>query len=292
MITNLIISGGSTKTIAVLGCLKFLEEQSLLTNVKTFVGTSAGSLICFFLVLGFASQEIIQLLRDHFFGNNLHKLSLDEVVSLEVFNSFGMDSGMNITTFITEVLFLKKHVKDISFLDLAKTTGKHLVICGANITKERSEHFSVDTHPDMSVLLALRISVSLPFIFTPVYFNGCYYVDGGVFESLPTSYICKFKDPIVDTLALNTVSHSVNGDAKIDSLLDYVRTLFEAIINKANKLVSTSPKIRVVEIEFEDIDNVSFSLDDLSFQLSDELIGRHLDKGYAVIKQHFEKQMS
>ena len=291
MIKNLVISGGSTKTIAVLGCLQYLEEQHLLAGITNYVGTSAGSLICMLLVLGYSSQDMIYLLRDHFFGNNLHHLTLDELMSLDFLQSYGMDTGNNIIIFLQDVLFLKFHVKDMTFVELAKATGKNLVVCGANITKEQSEHLSIDTFPNMSIVTALRISVSLPFIFTPVKFNDCYYVDGGIYESLPVSYIDKFTDPIKDTLAINT--KTVNCGQPIKSFLDYIRVVFNTVVDKANAKTNVfSSKIKIIDIEFEDVDITSFSFENCSFTINDEIIKSHVDKGYAVIKQYFETQTS
>ena len=288
MIKNLVISGGSTKTIAVLGCLKYLEEQNLMAAIKNYIGTSAGSILCFFLVLGYDVSEIIHLLKEHLFGNNLHVLGLEEVLTLEILQSYGMDSGKNLIQFLTDILFLKFRVKDMTFIELAKTTGKNLVVCGANITKEISEYLCLDTHPEMSVITAVRISVSLPFIFTPVIYKDCYYLDGGIFEMLPVAYIEKFTDPIKDTIALNTISKK--RDKNINSLLDYIRTVINVIIDKANQSkTEMSEKIKMITIEFEDVDDMNFSFEDCRFVMDMERITHHIDKGYNIIKQHFEK---
>ena len=290
MIKNLVISGGSTKTIAVLGALKYLEEQHLLHEVKNFVGTSAGSLLCLFMVLGYKIDEIVHLLREHLFGNHLHLLELDEVMNLEFLQNYGLDSGKNIVQFFCDVLFLKCHKTDMTFVELAKLTGRNLVVCGANITKQRSDHFSVDTHPDMSIITALRISVSLPFIFTPVVFDDCYYLDGGLYEALPLTYIARFKDPVKDTLALNITSSTDPTSNRIASLLDYIRVVFTSVVDKANQSAcAPSPKIRVIDIEFEDLELASFSFEDCGFVLDEPTIKKHLEKGYATIKRCFER---
>jgi predicted acylesterase/phospholipase RssA len=290
MIKNLIVSGGSTKTIAVIGCLKYLEEQGLLVDIKTFVGTSAGSLVCFFLVLGYTVGEMVQMLKHDFFGEGLHVLGLDELYTLEMLNSFGMDSGLGIMRFLADVLFLKLQKRDVTFLELAKLTGKNLVVGVANITQQRSEHFCVDNQGTTSVLTALRMSVSLPFIFTPVRFGDDLYVDGGIYEALPTSYVNSFTDPLRDTLALNTVS--VIRAVPVSTFVDFVSTLLTSIIQKASNYqkLLIGKKIRVIDIEFEDVDTASFSFDSMSFNVDDAIIFSHLEKGYNVIKQCFEQE--
>jgi predicted acylesterase/phospholipase RssA len=185
MIRNLVISGGSTKSISVLGCLKFLDEMGVLEHITTFVGTSAGSIIALLLALGFTTNEMIAFLKDNMFGQKLYQLQLDEVINFSMVTSFGLDSGNNIIQFIEDAVMLKYHTKDMTFLELAKCSGKHLVVCVANITKEVSEFFSVDTHPNASVVQAVRMSISLPLIFTPIKYKDCYYVDGAIYESFP-----------------------------------------------------------------------------------------------------------
>jgi predicted acylesterase/phospholipase RssA len=289
MIKNLIISGGATKTISVLGCLRYLEEKSLLKHVDQFIGTSAGSMLCFLLVLGYSVEDCVKLLKDKFIENNLNSLSLDQLFSLNILTTFGMDSGDNIVKVLQYALFTRYQRNDITFLELAKMTGKNLVVCTANITKQQQEYFSVDTHASVSVLLALRISVSLPFIFTPVLYEDCYYVDGGIYENLPVSYINKFRDPIKDTLAIYTVEKSTNST--ITSFLEYVTALFGSIVQKANKLETLSAKINLVEIEFDDVQTMSsFSFDTLSFFMSSSMIEDYMEKGYRIIKQYFETQ--
>ena len=43
----------------------------------------------------------------------------------------------------------------------------------------------------MSVITAVRISCSIPVFFTPVKYNDCYYVDGGVTNNFPINYCNK-----------------------------------------------------------------------------------------------------
>jgi NTE family protein len=50
----------------------------------------------------------------------------------------------------------------------------------------------------MSVRLAIRISISVPIVFTPVLYNNNYYVDGGVINNFPMNLI-----GIVDKSILN-----------------------------------------------------------------------------------------
>jgi predicted acylesterase/phospholipase RssA len=291
MIKKLIISGGSIKTISVIGCLKYLENEKLLSSIDTFIGTSAGSVLCFFLSIGYTIDEIIHFVKDHLLGSNLYSLTLDEVLDLNMLSSFGMDSGTNVAQLFEDALFLKIHKKEITFLELAKMTGKNLVVCVANITKSISEYFSVDTYPNTNVITALRMSISLPIIFTPIVYNDCYYVDGGIYESFPVSYINTFRDHLKDTLGIYTVC-PIEKQRDIKSMFDYITSIFSTIVEKANLVTNqnVSDKIRIIRIEFDDMDTASFNFETLSFELDELIINEYIKIGYDTIMKYFQIQ--
>lgn len=287
MIRTLIISGGSTKTIAVLGAVQYLEEQNKLSSVINYVGTSAGSMLCFFLSLGYSIQEILEILKTEFLGKNLHALDMDELLNLNIINSYGMDSGNQIVSFMQQVMFSRLKRQEATFLEYAKITGKNLVVCVANITKNTSEHLSVDTHPNLNVIDALRMSIGIPFLFTPIKYNDCFYVDGGIYESFPLSYVNQYTDPLQDTIAINTVLKQDNKS--IDTFLDFVGRIIHTIVEKANDTSITSSKLQIVNIEFEKGNLASFAFDKMKFDIDMEEMYENIQKGYNIMKLHFEK---
>ena len=62
MINTLCLAGGGIKGISYLGALKYLEENNFLkiSNLKIFSGTSAGSILVFFLNIGFTLDDLIE----------------------------------------------------------------------------------------------------------------------------------------------------------------------------------------------------------------------------------------
>ena len=60
--TSIVISGGAMKVVSTIGCFKYLEEQNMIQSIKNFVGTSAGSIICFFILLQYRSSDIINFM--------------------------------------------------------------------------------------------------------------------------------------------------------------------------------------------------------------------------------------
>jgi NTE family protein len=287
MFQNLVISGGSTKTIAVLGCIKYLEEKDLMKNIRTFVGTSAGAILSFFLTLGYGVVEIEDFIRNEIFKKNLNNINMDEVMNLSFFDTYGLDSGANAIKIFSLMLQKKYNKLDISFKDLAKVTGKNIIICVANITKGCSEHFSIDTQPEFSVITALRMSISLPFIFTPIKYKNCLYVDGGIYETLPTRYVVENQsNPLKETLAIRTkVSKK---EKQVENVLQFTRLIFGSLVAKLNGLqVHDTQKITLIDIQFDDIDMAAFSFNDMSFFLSEQYIQELMEKGYNTMIEKF-----
>lgn len=186
------------------GCLQFLEHMGALSGVDTFVGCSAGSLVALMTVLGFTPREACAyFMRVGVQEHTVTELDVFEAVFGEhtCLESLGLDPGIHWSAFLSAMLFEQLQVRDITFRQLAKVTGKVLVVCVTNLSKVRREYMSVDTTPDMSVLLAVRMSMAVPVLYAPVLYQGSLYVDGGVLDNLPLAHFDKSGPPA--TLALH-----------------------------------------------------------------------------------------
>ncbi len=289
MIRNLVVSGGSTKTLAAIGCIRYLEEMRLLRDIICFVGTSAGSILCLMCCLGYSSAEMIAILEKQMITEKRGQLLFDELLDLNVLNSYGLDSGENMQKFIEQIVKEKLNRTSITFLELAKVTGKNLVICVANLSQQRQEYLDVDTHPTMDVVKAVRMSISLPIIFTPVMHNSDIYVDGGLYETLPLGYISRFKDPLRDTIAIHTRTVI---DTTIQSFSDYISVLFSSVVDKANSGKTKSKKVNMMEIVFNDNASIPIDVQTLQFDITKRIIEESIETGYVAIKRRFEEQNS
>ena len=82
---------------------------------------------------------------------------------------------------IINFLKLKLNVNDITFIELYNITKKNLSMIGTNYTKGTEVCFNHINYPTLSVIKAIRISISVPLLFTPVLYNNDYYVDGAIY---------------------------------------------------------------------------------------------------------------
>lgn len=81
---------------------------------------------------------------------------------------------------------------DITFSQLEKLNQdfpdwnlKSLYVTGTNLTNGSLKVFSAETDPNMKVVDAVRITMSFPFGFEPVEYQGHYYADGGIADNYP-----------------------------------------------------------------------------------------------------------
>jgi NTE family protein len=83
--------------------------------------------------------------------------------------------------------------RNLTFREHRRAFGKVLLVTGTNLTTGRTQVFSSEETPDFPVADAIRISMSLPFIYKPYVINkkqvgwpSCgTYVDGGLWNNLP-----------------------------------------------------------------------------------------------------------
>lgn len=183
-INNLVLSGGGVKGLATCGALKRLIELSdasddVVLDIKNILGVSIGAVIGFLYVIGYTPTELIDILYKKDF-NDLISISLRSI-----FSYYGVDTGDSLLTYIKE-LALKKGVKgDITFSQLYQKNNIKLQVNATNLTKKCQTTFDYTSYPDLSVLQAIRMSFSIPFVFSCVHFEDCVYIDGGLSDNYP-----------------------------------------------------------------------------------------------------------
>jgi predicted acylesterase/phospholipase RssA len=223
-VDTLCIGGGGTIGISFIGCIDILEEQSWfsLKNIKIFVGASIGSLLSFLFVLGYSNSEV----KEFILRFDLNKIE-PKTDCINLFSNHGLDHGNNIIEIVKTFLKEKLGVREITFNELYKSTGKVIKIVVTNYTKSKTEVLDHLSHPDMSVLLALRMSISIPLIFTPVNYNNCYYIDGGLLKNFPID-LCNPET----TIGLASVNYNEN---KLGNLLEYINGICQIFFNIENR---------------------------------------------------------
>jgi len=204
----LVIGPGGMGIFGYLGYLKKIETK--LDKVEGYSGASAGSILVICLAFGKTIDEILNFLLE-LDPNRLSKINLKRFM-----NSYG---------FISTDLFKEKLIEFIGGDYKFKDVEKDLYISSFCVNRGNTEYFSKYNYPDMSILDAMCMSVSIPFLFETIKFNEMNYIDGGTMETLP---LLPFIDK-EDTFCLKINDNRV-PQLEINSVRDYASILFRSLM--------------------------------------------------------------
>jgi predicted acylesterase/phospholipase RssA len=180
MFTTIVLSGGGINGYCHLGFLDYLQRHDKTRYIETIYGTSIGAVIGLLYIIGFEPRELYDILVEI---DSREIFSLSDVD--EFFTKYGFDSGEYFMAHIVDILTKKMVSPIITFLQLKQQFKKSLIICGTNVTLHAAEYFSAETHADMKLLDALRITISIPFLFSAVSYKDNLYIDGFATDNYP-----------------------------------------------------------------------------------------------------------
>jgi len=275
--TSIVLSGGHFEVVSAAGCVKALLEKQSFDLIKTFVGTSAGALMCAALCAGFSPQETIDFLLTSLKDPKISQFDSLEV--LDILDTYGCFSGNNLDVLINKLLNHKGFNKDTTFMEFTKATGKNLVVCASNLTRERSEFFCIDNTPNMPLSIALRISCTIPILFAPIKYAECLYVDGMLYNNFPINYL---ESNLKDIFAVNIYRSSL-GEAT--SFMKYMYNIvFSLQRTITNNNLKTAPQANIITIDMEYDDASVLDLDSFNVAITKEYLESKFNRGYELAK--------
>lgn len=246
----LVLSGGGIRGISFIGSLYALHEIGILQCITTYAGTSVGALILFLIVLGYTPAELFEFIKVF----DLNKL---KSVSVSLFlDSFGLDSGDKIIKTLSKFATSKGFSKDVNFIELFEKTKKTFIITAVNVSKQTVEYFSHTTHPTMSVIHAVRMSISIPFIFTPTQYNGCMYIDGGCIDNFPLKQFHNKKDELIG-IYVSDVNPVISDNKTFD---EYAMNVIYSVINGITETSVKGYEDCTICISINDTNSIDFDI--------------------------------
>jgi predicted acylesterase/phospholipase RssA len=182
---------------------------------------------------------------------------------------------------------LNKNINtNITFLELYKKTNKILTTVSVNITKGICEYHNHINNPNMSVLLAIKMSTNIPILFSPILYNNNYYIDGAFLDPIPYNYIKNTKKisiAILDNYEYNFLKKNVNFINHIHNTLEYTLELLKILYLNYNKNIYKKIK-NMIYLHF-DIDNYNV----ISFKLDNNIKKYMINIGIKKTKHFFYK---
>lgn len=260
-ISTLVLSGGGIKGLCYIGVLKKLEEikekknkknKLIDININTICGVSAGCIFGLLYILGYTSTELTEIFLSLNF-KNLKKIKIMNLVS-----TYGLDTGEKIMEFLSDLMEKKNFNKEMTLLELFNKTKIDFQIMVTNLNSYSYEKFNYITKPNLKVLDAIRMTISLPFIFSINKLEENIYIDGGIIENYP---IKLFEDNLENVLGIRIVNHGELSDhiieKKIDSIEEYILNVFSCfMIKKQINTISEQFMNHTIYIHTEDVNDI------------------------------------
>jgi NTE family protein len=203
-VTDIVFAGGGAKGVAHLGAIWAFHKLGI--KFKRLAGTSAGAITASIVAAGFDCEQLLDELfnmnfmdlRDGFWDQKLPKLAKIAAIS----TSYGMFEGEQLQIWL-EKLLSKKNASTFGRLPmkgtgmlapLDKKDAPRLSIMASDVSHScellMPRDLVLDRYGNLRpgsfpIAAAVRMSVAVPFFFTPYKLSGSLIVDGAFATNLP-----------------------------------------------------------------------------------------------------------
>jgi len=273
----LVLSGGSVRGLAILGAIQCASDNGFLTHVDTFIGTSAGAMICYLMSIGYSPIEIIVYLCKH-----------QLLERMPTFNLVAMLQGRGASSFNYLAEHLEKMTIDkLGYLptisDLYKKHGKTLICATHNLTESRTEYIRHETHPHLPCITAIRMSSNLPLVFERFKYGHSLYVDGGISDNFPIQ-LGDIPGKKVLGILLGGTQGKLDDNVE-QNTLEYIYKLMFIPIDQSvqYKIKNSSDRCKIVHIS---LDNTSKNIKFFNFSISSSVKLDMFSQGYDQMRNN------
>ena len=237
MIKHIVLSGGGLFGLCFIGALKHLEINNVFNKeyIESIYTTSAGSIMGLILLLNINWEDIINIAINQ---------DWEDICSSYMKNIFTITESKGIfdENIIKEILlpFLKKHThinENTTLQELYDITGVDFYIYTVRIIGLEVIELSHYSHPNLTILKAITMSSSIPYIFKPVWFEDSFHIDGGLLMNDP---IKPCLNRVMDkreviSIRINFMDNNISTAHEYINIFAYTQMLFSNIFNKINQ---------------------------------------------------------
>jgi len=243
----LAIGPGAMGFFVFMGALYKLQETGKLDDLEEISGASAGSLLGFLYLL--TNRDLIKTF-DFALDAPIKQAMKPNIKTL--FKDYGLVPISRIRKVLSDCCLKFTNKIDINFQELYELSPVKLHIAAFCVDLKRTDYFSVDKTPQMSVLDAVCMSVAVPFLFSASKFNNWHYVDGGSAEALPCAPFIGY--PPEDILAIQLEFSTKKKDIK--DLKSYGLEVMYAVIH-----MRSTYDVPILNINLGDMDMFDFGME-------------------------------
>lgn len=251
-----IFGGGGVRGLAYCGAYKALIENNI--EMTGCAGSSIGAVFASLLSVGYSCSEIYDLL-----SNTGFKMFSD--INFDISKEIAFSKGNIFYEWIKENIekkfygenYQKGNVEPVTFKDIKSK----LIIFSVDLDNMKYKEFSNTATADFEIAKAVRASVSMPGLFSPLEIDGTMVVDGDLLKSAPlwriTNTIKDVKERIIEFRLEDNQTRK-----KITNPLEYLNRVYNAISGFATDyiidLYGQKDKFDYIKINTPDISVVDF----------------------------------
>jgi predicted patatin/cPLA2 family phospholipase len=273
-INTLILSGGSTKGISFIGCIKYLIEKNYINkdfkNIKKIICVSASFIfVLTLIILNYDLKSIEEITYNYNFEDflDINDISLKNLV-----DNYGFINYNRFHIHVKDLLKDKYNVDKMSLLKLFKLTNIHIIVKTINVSKQTVEYIDHINNPKINILKLIQMTTAIPILIKPIKYKGDLYCDGGLCGNCPNE-INDSDDYICIDICANKFR------LKINNIFDYLQSSF--------RMYDPNILTRKYDIKNIKIDLSELNLNTSSFNISNEIKKDILRLGYEQTVEHF-----
>ncbi len=251
-----IFGGGGIRGICYCGAYKALLESNI--KLTGYAGSSIGAVFAALIAIGYKYDEVYEILAKTGF-----EMFID--INIDFKKDLAISKGKIFYDWIKEQLekkyygeiYEKDKMPPVKFCDIKNK----LVIYSVDLTHLKFKEFSCERTPDFEIAQAIRASVSMPGLFTPLEYEDSLIVDGDLLKSTP---LWRVSNTIknLDERILEFRLEDNETPKKTDSSLGYLNRVYNAISGFATDyiidLYKEKDKFDYIKINTPDVSVVDF----------------------------------
>ena len=207
------LSGGGVKGLAALGAVRELRDAGRLGRVSLAVGTSVGAVVAATVALGLDPEDVLRHAQR---ARYRPRLDISELA-----HGYGLDSGAGLEAWLRAAL--GPGAGALTLADVRRARGVALVVCVTDLTTREPVYLGPDTHPDLPLVRALRMTCSIPVLFAAVPEGDSLFVDGALCDNFPVAWTLE-RHRLRPGQVLG-VTYAPPADRSIDTLEQFVVAL-------------------------------------------------------------------
>ena len=232
-IEHLVLCGGGPVGLVQYGALKYLTTNNFISisNIKSIYATSIGCIISFIYIIN---------LNWSWMDDFLIKRPWEKLVNFTPYDYINMfyNKGLLNLEFVKKCLqplfFAKDMDLEITLKEFYELTNIEFNLYTCNFTRFEKEKLNYITNPNLQLIEAIYMSLTIPLLCVPFYKNDCFYFDGGILVVCPLNECLMEKQCNMSTVLCFKNDKTDPIDLSNSFYNNYYKDVSGAFINNGN----------------------------------------------------------